>query len=213
MRLQFQDAWGQRAQTPTYDRGYTAPDRSDSVPPLPIDAEWDNAFLRVESYLRSHHIESRSLLNRLTTEILTAARALGPQAPGELPVETAMHVAQTRIGEWLQRAVGEGTWSDERFRARGRLALLMSGVPEHCPEYFLSDQSLPESDVRRLTNAQLQPGPEMRPVGMPPATVEFPLSEMAEEKWNTFSRSTFTRAAASWACFVGFLAVAWAATR
>ena len=212
MRLQFQTSWGQRAQS-SAQRHDRSVETNPSNPPLPIDAEWDDAFLRVESYLRSHHIGSRSLLTRLTTEILDTARNAAPERDGELPVESAMRVAQARIGEWLQSAVGEGTWSDERFRARGRLALLMSGIPERCPEYFLSDQPLPGAEVRQLTNAHLQPGPEMRPVGMPPATVEFPLSELAEEKWNTFSRSTFTRAAASWACFVGFLAVAWAATR
>jgi hypothetical protein len=180
---------------------------------VPIDAEWDNAFMRVESYLRAHHIESRSLLTRLTTEILTEARALVPMAAGESPLETSMRVAQTRIGNWLQRSVGDGTWSDERFRARGRLALLMSGVPERCPEYFLADEPLPATEAQRMKGAQLQAGPELRPVGMPPATVEFGFGDIAEEKWITFSRSTFVRAAASWAFFIGFLAVAWAATR
>lgn len=169
--------------------------------------------MRVESYLRAHHFESRSLLTRLTAEILASARALGPQSRHESPVETAMGVAQARIGGWLQRSIGEGTWSDERFRARGRLALLMSGVPRRCPEYFLCDEPLPAPEVERLTGARLQSGPELRPVGMPPATVEFPFGEIVEEKWITFSRSTFVRAATSWVFFIGFLAVAWAATR
>jgi hypothetical protein len=213
MRLQFRNSWGQRSHSASLQRDTQARELPISAAPLPIDAEWDDAFMRVESYLRAHHFDSRSLLTRLTTEILATARGLGLQSPRESPVETAMRVAQARIGEWLQRSVGEGAWSDERFRARGRLALLMSGVPQRCPEYFLCDEPLPGPEVNRLAGAQLQAGPERRPVGMPPAMVEFPLAEFAEEKWITFSRSTFTRAAASWVFFVGFLAVAWAATR
>jgi len=169
--------------------------------------------MRVESYLRAHHIQSRSLLTRLTTEIVAEARALVPISPDQLPVETAMRVAQTRVGEWLQRSIGEGTWSDDQFRGRGRLALLMSGVPDRCPEYFLADEHLPTAEAQRMVRAQLQPGPELRPVGMPPATVEFHFTEIGDEKWITFSRSAFTRAAASWGFFIGFLAVAWIATR
>ncbi len=50
-------------------------------------------------------------------------------------------------------------------------------------------------------------------MGMPPAPLEFPLAEIAEEKWITFSRSAFARAAASWVVFVGVLGVAWFASR
>jgi hypothetical protein len=48
---------------------------------------------------------------------------------------------------------------------------------------------------------------------MPPAMLEFGWSENAEEKWITFSRSAFTRAAASWIFFVGVMGVAWIASR
>src|SRR5688500_4947713 len=117
MRLQLQRAWGQRSASSLSQPGVAGPEPAAAGTPIPIDAEWDNAFMRVESYLRAHHIESRSLLTRLTTEILAEARALVPMAAGESPLETSMRVAQTRIGNWLQRSVGDGTWSDERFRA------------------------------------------------------------------------------------------------
>jgi hypothetical protein len=179
----------------------------------PIPAEWDEAFLRVESYLRAHHIESRLLLTRLTSEIVNDARGLAAQMPREAPVTIAMRLAHARIGEWMQRAMGRGDWSDERFRARGRLALLMSELPERCPEQFLGTEELPEEARKRLGESDLVAGPEMRPVTMPPAMLEFPLVEIAEEKWVTFSRSTFARAAASWVLFVSILGVAWYATR
>lgn len=181
--------------------------------PVPITAEWDDAFLRVESYLRAHQIESRVLLNRLTTEILADARTLAQQYPDEPPVALAMRVAHARIGEWLQRLLKEGDWANERFRARGRLALLLSRLPQACPERFLSSEPLPLLVAERLTQAELMPAPGFRPTTMPPAMLEFPLGEMAEEKWVTFSRSAFARAAASWVLFISVLGVAWFMTR
>lgn len=179
----------------------------------PIDAQWDEAFLRVESYLRAHHVESRLLLTRLTTEILDEARGLAAQMPEEAPVTLAMRLAHARIGEWLQSTLAEGDWSDDRFRARGRLALLMSELPRRCPERFLSHDPPPDDVADRLATARLYPAPELRPTSMPPAMLEFPLVDLAEDKWETFSRSTFNRAAASWVLFISFLGVAWIATR
>ncbi|MBC8010917.1 MAG: hypothetical protein H7067_12570, partial [Burkholderiales bacterium] len=48
---------------------------STTIPPEPVGPGWDEAFLRVESYLRAHQIESRLVLNRLAMEIVRAARA------------------------------------------------------------------------------------------------------------------------------------------
>lgn len=212
MRLRLQDIWSQRLQRVV--RRETRRDAAISGEGAqPVDAAWDEAFLRVESYLRAHHIESRLLLTRLTSEILDTARELITQFPSEAPVTTAMRVAQARIGDWFQRAMGEGDWSDDRFRARGRLALLMSELPQRAPEHFLSPDPLPAGERDCLSGARLQPGPDMRPTGMPPAPLEFPLAGMVEKNWVTFSRSTFNRAVASWALFIGFLGVAWVATR
>lgn len=183
------------------------------TPPVPANADWDEAFVRVESYLRSHHLESRVLLTHLTTEILKSARALAAQMPGEAPVTVAMRVAHAQIGEWLQGVLHEGDWADERFRARGRLALLMSELPQDCPEKFLSSEPLPPEVEGRLVESRLEPAPEFRLTPMPPAMLEFPIAEYAEGKWVTFSRSTFSRAAASWVVFIGVLGFAWFATR
>jgi hypothetical protein len=183
------------------------------LPTRSIDAEWDEAFLRVESYLWAHQIESRVLLNRLTTEIISAARVLADENPEVPPVTAAMHVLHERIGAWLERVLGDGRWADERFRARGRLAMLLARLPQTAPQEFLSPAPLPPDLVARLGNARIEPGPELRLTGMSAAPLEFPIADAAEEKWTTFNRSTFFRATTSWLLFVGFLGLAWFATR
>src|SRR5688572_9771073 len=149
MRLQFKSKWAHRVQAVLRlgPLGEPIERTAQPAPALPITAAWDDAFLRVESYLRAHQIESRVILNHLTTDILTAARALAVEHPEEAPVTLAINVTHARIGQWMVDALGEGDWADERFRARGRLALLMAEIPQRCPEKFLSLEELP-SEIR-----------------------------------------------------------------
>ena len=214
MRLQFKSKWAHRVQTVLRlgPPGEPLERTAQPVPALPVNAEWDDAFLRVESYLRAHQIESRVLLNHLTTEILTAARALAVEHPEEAPVTLAINVTHARIGQWMVDALGEGDWADERFRARGRLALLMAEIPQRCPEKFLSHEELPAEVRPQLLAARLCPGPELRLASMPPSPLEFPIGDAVEEKWTTFSSSTFLRASMSWLVIASLCGVAWLAT-
>ena len=214
MRLQFKNRWAHLLQHALLRRGRSRSLRNATqASTLPIHADWDEAFLRVESYLRAHHIESRVLLNRLTSDILNAAQVLYPEQAGEAPVTLAIRVAQARIGEWLVHALGEGDWADERFRARGRLALLMAEIPQKHPEYFLASRELPGETKVRLATAKLLAGPDVRLAGMPPAPLEFPITEAVEERWTTFSRSTFFRASMSWLVIGTLASIVWLATR
>ena len=213
MRLQFKNRWADRVRDALLRPGRMRPRGEARVVALPVHADWDEAFLRVESYLRAHHIESRVLLNRLTTDILAAARLLAIEQPEEAPVTLAMRIAQARIGEWLVQALGEGDWADERFRARGRLALLLSEIPLQYPERFLAVEELPEETKTRLGNAKLVPNPDVRLASMISTPLEFPITEAVEEKWTTFNRSTFFRASMSWLVIGTCAGVLWIATR
>src|ERR1700712_5750223 len=86
--------------------------------PAPAGPAWDEAFLRVESYLRAHHLESRVLLNQITTDIIQEAHQRALAHPEEEPVVAAMHTTHARIGAWFARAGNAADWSDERVRAR-----------------------------------------------------------------------------------------------
>jgi hypothetical protein len=218
MGLRFNHKWTQRFQAALryqpLDSARVSSGSSLSPLPheVPINAEWDEAFLRVESYLRAHQIESRVLLNRLTSEIIVAARALATEHPGEPPVTLAMQVAHARIGEWMVQALGGGDWADRRLRARGRLATLMAEIPHQCPERFLTPDELPPEIQERMRSAQLAAGPEMRLTSMTATPLEFPSAGVGE-KWSTFNRSAFSRAAASWLIIAGGVGVIWFMTR
>src|SRR5687768_6354632 len=188
MRLPFKSQWAHRVQAALRlsASGEPIEQTAPAAPALPISAEWDEAFLRLESYLRAHQIESRVLLNHLTTDILTAAPALATEHPHAPPVTLAMHVAHAPIGQRLVAALGEGGWAGERCRGRGRVGLVMADVPGRCAEKFRSGEELPPEAMVRRAEARLYPGPELRLASMPPSLLEFPLGEAVEEKWTTF---------------------------
>jgi len=179
-------------------------------PSLPSDPAWDEAFLRVESYLRAHHLESRVLLNQLATDIVSEART--PANPGGFPVVTAMDATQARIGAWFARAGHAGEWSDERVRARARLALLLADLPGHNWDHCFLSVPVPPELAAALASRVLQSGPELRFSNMPAAPLEFGFDDPDDP--NALKRGGWMmiRAAASWLVIVGLFGVAWAAS-
>ncbi len=166
--------------------------------------------MRVQSYLHAYRLESALKRNELTTEIISQARELEANSPGVAPVKLAMQVVQRRMGEWFQANIGEGNWLDDRFRARGRLAVLLSGVVTVWPEEFLSLQPTSQDARLALQVSQLQPGPEVRLSKMPPAALEFGFGDTDEVP--EVSRWAVHPAVGMCVVLVGAMGAAWAAT-
>lgn len=188
---------------------------SDTLPPAGTD--WDEAFLRVESYLRAHQIESRLVLNRLAREIISAAfiqyRTL--QKPQDTdPVAMAMQLAERRMEAWFARVLGDAADpNDERLGTRGRIALVMADVPARWPQYFLSEAEPPEELVSAMRTAYLEAGPELDLSRMVPRPFDFgPIANAADEAWRTFARWPVLRVLLAWLVFVLLLAGLWFAT-
>lgn len=176
------------------------------------DPAWDEAFVRVESYLRAHHIDSRVLLNRLAAEIIGEARQLAASHPGDDPVTVAIEVLHRRMSGWFANVLQLGDEADAQLRARGRLALIMAEVPRRWPQHFLSKDPAPQELRQAASESSLHPGPELRLTNMAPAPLEFTFGEAVNDKWKTFSRWPFFRAAAAWLLIAGLLGAAWAAS-
>jgi hypothetical protein len=178
----------------------------------PVDPAWDEAFLRVESYLHAHHLESRTLLNQLATEIIAEARARARARGTEEPVAIAMEVTHARIGAWFARAGCESGWAHERDRAHGRLALVIANLPGRWSNHFLSAEPVPPELAATMAAFQFQPGPELRFSNMPPAPLEFGFDETDGPQAAQHGAWLLVRAGSSWLIAVGLIGVAWAAS-
>lgn len=191
----------------------TLPATPSAETPLPIDRAWDEAFLRVESYLRSHRLESRILISRLTTEIIRAAQAEAAGRPELVPVQVAMDVADRRMSAWFMRVLGEDVADEPRLGARGRLALVLADVPGRWPQYFLSDEAPPADMVAAMRSAYVEAGPQLRFSNMVPRPIDLgPIASAAGETWTTLRRWPLLRAVLGWVLIIGALAGIWAAT-
>jgi len=175
----------------------------------PADPAWDDAFLRVQSYLRAHGLESPQLLNHLTAEIIQEAREAGS---GEDPMGAAMRITHARIGAWFARSGVALDWSDERIRTQGRLALIVANLPGRWPHQFLSAGPVPPELAAALTSYRLLAGPELSLSGMSAAPLEFGLIEPDDPRLPVRRFWVASRAAVSWLVIVGFFGVAWAAS-
>jgi len=185
---------------------------SGSVAPVPVDPAWDEAFLRVESYLRAHHVESRVLLNQITTEIIREARQRAVEHPEEEPVVAGMQAAHARIGAWFGRAGYAGDWADERVRARGRLSLVLGDSLARRQNYFLSNEEVPADVSHALAAGVLRPNPELHVSNMPPAPLEFGFNDPADPSIAQKPGWGVVREAAGWLAIVGLYGAAWAAS-
>jgi hypothetical protein len=179
---------------------------------VPTSSAWDEAFLRVESYLRAHHLESRVRLNELVTDIIREARERQEVSSEESPVGAAMSVAHARIGTWFKRVGNGGDWTDPRVRVRARLALVLANLPATRMGGFLSDEAVSPSLAEALATGLLQPGPQVRFSNMAAAPLEFGFDEPDNPHTPKRSLWTSVRAAAGWLLITGFFGVAWAAS-
>jgi hypothetical protein len=178
--------------------------------PAESSKAWDEAFVRVQSYLHAHRLKSLLQLTQLTTEVIAEARGIAPNCPNVPPVTLAMQVLQRRMGEWFQSNIEGGSWLDDRFRARGRLAVLLSDIVTVWPEQFLSPQLASAEAKAALQISELQPGPEVRLSKMPPAELEFGFGDQDETP--EVGRWAVHPAVGMCVVLVGAMGAAWAAT-
>jgi len=193
-----------------------------AMPSLPVildasEKAWDEAFSRVESYLRAHQIESRLVLNRLAFEIISTARS-GAGKAGEVAsadaVGLAMREAERRTMTWFRTVLGDAVDpDDERLGTRGRIALVLADVPARWPGDFLSASPPPAELVEKMRAAYIEAGPEMELTRMVPRPMDFgPIANVADEAWKTFARWPLLRAIIGWLLFIGLLTALWRAT-
>jgi hypothetical protein len=176
------------------------------------DPEWDEAFLRVQSYVRAHGLESPVLLSQATDSIIRDAKERGHAGAGGHPVSLAMEVTHARIGEWFAQACKDVDWTNERARSQGRLALVIADLPGRWADHFLSSDAPPPGLAEAIGSRQILPAPQLRVVGMAPEPLEFGVLDPGDPRLPSRRIWIPAKAVVSWLLIFGFFGVAWAAT-
>jgi len=176
--------------------------------------EWEEAYAAVESYLQALRIRNRLLVAELVRAILWRAferRKSKPETPARL---LAMEEALSVVAEWTQDVL-DVPLENRRLAARGRLALLLAGMPDQWQGIFLTPAPWPRDFVEAMRRSYLEAGPRFAELTMVPKPLELnAIGSGAAQWWETMERKPIVRimpsaalllllALAGWYLFLG----------
>lgn len=162
--------------------------------------EWEEAYAAVEAYLQALRLRNRLLVAELVRGILwraSARRANEPEKPARL---LAMEEALSEVADWTQDVL-DVPLENRRLAARGRLALLLAGMPGKWQGVFLTPAPWPPEFVEAMKKSYLAAGPRFAQLTMVPRPLEFnAIGSGAAQWWETMDRRPIVRL-----MFVGLL--------
>jgi hypothetical protein len=172
------------------------------VPAWGTAEEWNDAYEKVENYLRAFRVESRLHRARLIQRVLQRIADRGQPADGTPLTTLAIQEVQAMIQEWFGKLMQEPS-SD----AQGRLGLLLCDGQTRWPYCFLEPDRVPEEMVAKMQKAMLRAGPDLAVSNMVPREIDLGMmSEFVGDALETFQTKPLIRAAILWAFLLGLLA-------
>jgi hypothetical protein len=183
----------------------------DTLRPLSEEelTEWEEAYAAVEAYLQALRLRNRLLVAELVRGILwraSARRADEPEQPARM---LAMEEALTEIAEWTQDVL-DVPLENRRLAARGRLALLLAGMPDKWQGVFLTPAPWPPAFVDAMKKSYLAAGPRFHALTMVPKPLELnAIGSGAAQWWETMDRKPIVRIMFTAALLVFAALTAW----
>lgn len=155
--------------------------------------EWEEAYSAVEAYLQALRLRNRLLVAELVRGILWRAssrRATEADRPARY---LAMDEALTEIAEWTQDVL-DVPLENRRLAARGRLSLLLVGMPDKWQSVFLTPAPWPPAFVEAMKSSYLAAGPQFAALTMVPKPLELnALGSGAAQWWERMDRQPIVR--------------------
>lgn len=167
----------------------------DTLSPLSEDElnEWEEAYAAVEAYLQALRLRNRLLIAELVRGILWRASARRTDEPDKPARLLAMEEALSEIAEWTQDVLAVPL-ENRRLAARGRLALLLAGMPDKWQSVFLTPAPWPPAFVAAMTKSYLAAGPRFAALTMVPKPLELnAIGSGAAQWWETMDRKPIVR--------------------
>jgi len=176
--------------------------------------EWNDAYVRVEDYLRAHRIHNRLHQSRLILRILERAARRHEQTPNLSPTTLAADEAERMMDAWFSEVLDEQDLPPDRVTVAGRVALLLTDGPQKNPYAFLSEEQAPPEFVQAMRRSSIEAGPDLAVSSMVPRPIDLgPITEAAGETIERIEKWPLLRTLALWLIFVAALAAVFHATR
>ena len=167
----------------------------DTLRPLSEEelAEWEEAYAAVEAYLQALRLRNRLLVAELVRGILWRASARRMDEPQKPARVLAMEEALAEVADWTQDVL-EVPLENRRLAARGRLALLLAGMPDKWQGVFLTPPPWPDAFVEAMRKSYLAAGPRFAALTMVPKPLELnAFGHGAAQWWETMDRKPIMR--------------------
>ena len=150
--------------------------------------EWEEAYAAVEAYLQALRLRNRLLVAELVRGILWRASVRRAEEPDKAPRFLAMEEALSEIAEWTQDVL-DVPLENRRLAARGRLALLLAGMPGKWQGVFLTPAPWPPAFAEAMKESYLEAGPRFAALTMVPKPLELnAIGTGAAQWWETMDR-------------------------
>ena len=165
------------------------------LPPLREQelVEWEEAYTAVEAYLQALRLRNRLLVAELVRNILRRASERSAKEPNKPVRILAMEEALTEIADWTQDVL-DVPLENRRLAARGRLALLLAGMPDKWQSVFLTPPPWPPAFVEAMKKSYLAAGPRFANLTMVPKPLELNvIGSGAAQWWETMDRKPIVR--------------------
>jgi hypothetical protein len=176
--------------------------------------EWNEAYVRVEDYLRAHRIHNRLHQSRLILRILERAARRHEQNPGLNPTTLAAEEAGRLMDAWFGEVLDQPKLTPDRIAIVGRLALLLTDGAQKNPYAFLDEEQIPPEFARAMRRSSIEAGPDLAVSSMVPRPIDLgPITEAAGETIEQIEKWPLLRTLALWLVFTAALAAIFYATR
>jgi hypothetical protein len=155
--------------------------------------EWEEAYAAVEAYFQALRVRNRLLVSELVRKVLWRASARKVNEITRPARELAMEEALAEIAAWTQNVLDEPL-EHSRLAARGRLALLLAGMPDQWQSVFLTPPPWPPAFVEAMRNSYLAAAPNFG--GLPMVAKHLELNvfgNSAAQWWDTMDRRPIVR--------------------
>lgn len=167
-------------------------------------AEWNAAYMKVESYFRALRVKNRMLTGRLVIDVLDRAVRRAPTEPKRTTIELAGEEMDHIVTEWFAQILDHPPApEDQMLSTRGRLALLLADMPGRWQDQFLRPGPWPAEFVRAMREAYLRAGPDFQLASMEPRQLDLG----AVGTITKISRLPYFKMAAIWIAFILLLAL------
>ncbi len=150
--------------------------------------EWNQAYYRLEDYLRAHHVTNKVHQSQIILRLLQRAAARHAAHPEEAPTRLALQEAYAVMDHWFGRLLPDEP--ESRASVVGRVSMYMVDATERWPNVFLAaDADIPPEFRTALSESTVQSGPDLRVSSMVPRPLDAESEEdPARETWERLGR-------------------------